>query len=268
MAQTAKPMIHPTAVVSPGAKLHPSTQVGPFAVVGPRVETHSNVEIGSHSVLEGRVVLETGVRLSSHVCLGTYPQDFAYDGHEDSGVRIGAGSQIREFVTIHRASTAGQDTVVGEGCLLMVGCHVAHDCRVSDGVILTNYACLAGYSQVGARAVISSHCGIHQHCRVGDMAMIGALSKITQDVPPFAMVADNPARLVGLNKVGLRRAGHTAADLRSLQDGFNAFFLAAEATWTDRLARLASHRDSSPLVASLYDWLAQETPRGVLIKRS
>jgi UDP-N-acetylglucosamine acyltransferase len=259
-------MIHSTAIISSDAEIHPSASVGPYSLIHGSAIIEANVQIGSHVVIEGRVHIGEGTQIHAHAALGGTPQDHAFDGHDSSGIVVGKESVIREFVTIHRATQPDSSTFVGDRAFLMVGAHVAHDCVLEAGVTLTNYTCLAGYSHVGEAAVISSHCGIHQHTRIGSLAMIGALSKITQDIPPFVMVADNPARIVGLNLIGLRRAGRSAEDVRWLKDAFHKLFVTNVESWEHRIQAIRELGSSNPDVATLVDFLNADSKRGILQK--
>src|SRR3989442_241495 len=147
--------VHPTALVDPGARVHPAARIGAFSIIGPAVTVGADVEIGHHCVLEGRVELAPGVKIGHGSILGGRPQDLKFKEGTPSGVRIGAKTVVREYVTIHRATRADGWTDVGAGCLVMAMSHIAHDCKVGDGAIIINYA------------------GITGHCRVGEVARHG-----------------------------------------------------------------------------------------------
>lgn len=199
-------VIHPTAQVDPRAELGPGVHVGPGAVIGPEVELGEGTEVGPYAVLDGRVVVGPRCRIFAGAVIGAPPQDLRFRAGTPSGVRIGAETVIREYVTIHRATVEEGWTVIGDGCYLMANAHVAHDCRVGHGVILTGYTGLTGFVEVEDRAVISGLVGIHQFVRIGTLAFVGGCSRLSQDVPPYFLVEGNPARVRGLNVVGLRRA--------------------------------------------------------------
>lgn len=215
--------IHPRAEVSPLAHLGRNVTIGPFCVVEP------GAVIGDDCILESRSVVKRGVQLGARnhlfegAIIGGLPQHLKLDG-EPGTLRIGDGNTIRESVTIHRALKPGEETVVGDSNLLMVGTHIAHDCVIGNHVIMANYAQIAGHVHVEDRAFVSSMVGVHQHCRVGKLAMIGALARVPKDVPPFAMIDGSSGYVVGLNVVGLRRAGFDASALRELKQAYRIIY--------------------------------------------
>ena len=212
--------IHPTAIVHPRATLAPGVRVGPFSVVGPAVVAAPDVEIGNHVTLEGRVVLGAGVKVGHGAALGGVPQDLKFKDETPSGVRIGAGTVIRELVTIHRATTPEGWTEIGRQCLIMASSHVAHDCRLADGVIVINCAGIAGHCVIGERATVGGLAGVVPFTRIGAYAYLGACGKLTADLPPFMLADGLPATVRGVNVVGLRRAGMPAESRRAIQDAY------------------------------------------------
>lgn len=216
--------VHPTAVVDPKATLGASVRVGAFSIVGAEVTLGDDVEVGHHCVLEGRVEIGARAKVGHGSLLGGRPQDLKYRDGTPSGVRIGADTAIREYVTIHRASRAGAWTEIGQGCLVMGMSHVAHDCRIGDGVIIINYAGLTGHCEVGERATIGGLTGLVPFTRIGAYAYIGGFSKVAADVPPYVLADGNPAAAHGINVVGLRRSGMSAADRRLLQDAYRLLY--------------------------------------------
>jgi len=204
-------VIHPTAVIHPGAELHPTVQVGPFAVIGECVKVGPETVIGAHVVLEGPTEIGARNQIFPGAAIGLEPQDLKYDGSK-SQVKIGDGNRIREYVTINRATHAGEATIIGNGNLLMAYVHVAHNCVIEDQVVIANAVALAGHIHVESRATIGGMVGIHQFVHIGRLAMLGAMSRVDRDVPPYMLVEGNPARVRSLNRVGLKRAGITEAD--------------------------------------------------------
>lgn len=218
--------IHPLAAVDPRARLQPDTEVGPFAVVGPEVVAQPGVVIGPHAVLDGRVELGRDVRISPFACVGTAPQDRRYRD-TPSGVRIGAGAVVREYVTINRGTGLGW-THIGEHALIMANSHVAHDCHVGDRVVMANGATLAGHVTLDDDVTLGGLVAVHQHTRVGRLAFLAGGAMVERDVPPYCRVAGDRARLCGLNLVGLRRAGLDASALRVLRAAYRALFRTRE----------------------------------------
>jgi UDP-N-acetylglucosamine acyltransferase len=217
-------MIHPTAIVSSGAELGANVRVGPYAIVGPQVVVADDVDIASHALLEGRVLLGPRVRVGHGAVIGAEPQDLKFKRETPTGVRIGAATVIREYVTIHRATQPEGWTEIGDECLLMATCHVAHDCRLGDGVIVINFAGLTGHCEVGDRATVGGYAGVVPFTRIGTFAYIGGCAKINQDVPPFMLADGNLATVRGVNLVGLRRAGVGPAERRALREAHRLLY--------------------------------------------
>lgn len=211
--------IHPTAVVSPRAHVARDVRIAPYVVIEDEVVIASGCEIGAHAVVKRFTSLGKRNRVFEHATLGGEPQDVKFKG-EPSGLVIGNDNLIREYVTIHRATGEGEVTRIGSHNFFMVGVHIAHNCAVGDANTFANGAALAGHITVEDRAFLSSNVGAHQFVRIGRLAMVGGKSKIVQDVPPFFLTDGNPARLRGLNIVGLRRAGFTAQQRRALKHAY------------------------------------------------
>ena len=229
--------VHPTAIVSPRAELGASVRVGPYAVVEDDVVIGDGCEIGAHAVVKRFTTLGRRNRVFEHVILGGEPQDVKFHG-EPSRLVVGDDNLIREHATLHRASGEGEATLVGSRNFLMIGVHVAHNCRIGDDNILANGAALAGHILIEDHAFLSNDAGCHQFVRIGRYAMVGGKSKIVQDVLPFFTTDGNPARVRGLNTVGLRRAGFAAEDRRALRRAYSALFRPGGGALEERLARL------------------------------
>ncbi|NET34745.1 MAG: acyl-ACP--UDP-N-acetylglucosamine O-acyltransferase [Cyanothece sp. SIO1E1] len=199
-------MIHPTAVIHPGADLHPSVKIGPHAVIGEKVKIGPDTVIGAHVVIDGWVEIGAHNHIFPGAAIGLEPQDLKYDG-SISLVSIGDNNRIREYVTINRATGANEITAIGHNNLLMAYVHVAHNCVIENQVVIANSVALAGHVQIESNAVIGGMLGIHQFVHIGRLAMVGGMSRIDRDVPPYMLVEGNPSRVRALNQVGLRRAG-------------------------------------------------------------
>lgn len=230
--------IDPFALVHPTARVASDAQIGPFSVV------EAGVTIGPGCRLASRVTVKSGVSLGPEniieegVVLGGLPQHI--NRIENPGqIEIGQGNVIRENVTIHRPMTSEGVTRIGNGCLLMVGTHVAHDCQIGDRVILTNNVMLAGHVSVGERACLGGGAAIHQYCRVGRLAMVGGMARITQDIPPFMTVDGASNLVVGLNRVGMRRAGFTLEQARDVKAAYQSIYRSG----LDLAGRLSLLRD-------------------------
>jgi UDP-N-acetylglucosamine acyltransferase len=197
--------IHRTAIVEDGA------QLGRDCVVH------------AHAIITRHCILGDGVCVHPFAVLGGDPQDLHFDPRISTGLQIGAGTVVREGVTISRASKAGQRTRIGERCFLMATSHVAHDCQLGDEVILANAALLAGHVSIGHRAVVGGAAAFHQFVRVGELTMISGASRVAQDVPPYAMAAERNT-VIGLNLIGLKRRGLAAASISELKRAFQTVY--------------------------------------------
>ena len=220
MTSSTSRMIHPTALVDPGAQVGNSVSVGPYAVIEDDVILGDGTHVAAHAVIKRYTRIGRDNRIAEHVVIGGDPQDYKFKG-ERSYVSIGDGNFIREGVTIHRGSRPEAETRIGNGCFLMVGCHVAHDCSVGSRVIIVNGAQLAGGVSVDDGAFISGNVIIHQFCRVGRLAFAAGGARISQDCLPFVITEGTPARARALNVVGLRRAGMDAAEIAHLRRAFH-----------------------------------------------
>ena len=211
-------LIHPTAVIHPRAQVHPSVKVGPYAVIGEKVSVGKDTEIGPHVVLDGHTEIGQRNRIFTGAAIGLEPQDLKYDGSE-SLVSIGDDNNIREYVTINRPTRFGEITRLGNSNLLMAYAHVAHNCVIQDSVIIANSVALAGHVHIESNVRISGLVGIHQFVHIGRHAMVGGMSRIERDVPPYMMVEGNPSRVRGLNQVGLKRSGIGDLESGRVYDG-------------------------------------------------
>ncbi len=233
-----KPLIHPTAIIHPRAELHPTVRVEPYAIIGEGVKIDANTVIGSHAVIEGVTEIGTDNQIFPGVVIGLEPQDFKYQGAK-SCVEIGNGNKIREYVTINRATGEGKATKIGNNNLLMAYTHVAHNCVIEDEIIIANSVALAGHVHIESKALISGMLGVHQYVKIGSLSMIGGMSRIERDVPPYMLVEGNPAKVRSLNFVGLRRRGFTAMEVNSLKTAFRILYR-CDYTLETAISKLAS----------------------------
>ena len=215
--------IHTTAVVAPGAKIAENVEIGPYSVIGENVEIGEGTKIGPHVVIHGWTQIGRDCRIFQGASIGEEPQDLKFRG-EKSYTVIGDRTTIREGATIHRATGEGEETRVGNDCLLMALTHVAHNCVVGNHVIMSNLASLAGHAVVEDRAVIGGMAGVHQFVKIGRNAMVGGMSKLTQDVMPYTIVDGQPATVVGLNAVGISRAGIQLEARRNIKKAYKLLY--------------------------------------------
>ena len=259
--------IHPTAIVAPGAELGADVQIGPWCTIGPDVRIGAGAQLLSHVVVDGRTTIGEGAVLYPFCTVGLAPQDLKYRG-EPTRCEIGPRTQIREHCTIHRGTVTGSGvTRVGADCLLMAVVHIAHDCVIGDGVVIANNVVMGGHVEIGTRAVIGGSAAIHQFVRIGRAAMVGGVSGVEADVPPFGSVLGNRARLCGLNIVGLRRHGVDKAGQHAIRSAFRALFAHGDLVFAERLEQVRAQPSSEPLVAEILDFVSNPSRRGLIRAR-
>ncbi|MEO8496866.1 MAG: acyl-ACP--UDP-N-acetylglucosamine O-acyltransferase [Planctomycetota bacterium] len=264
--------IHPSAYVSPTAELGRNVSIGPFSII------EDDVLVGDDCRLAGHVSIKSGTSLGANneiaegAVLGGSPQHLRA-GSEIGKLLIGQGNRIREYVTIHRGLAPDACTKIGDGNMIMVNAHIAHDCQVGNNVVLVNNVMLAGHITVGDGAYFGGAAGVHQFSRIGRLAMIGGQSHVGQDVPPFVMVDGISNYIVGLNVVGLRRAGVTRDEIQDLKAAYRVIYRSG-LLWSDMLDvlkntfKLGPASEFHPFLSVGHRGFVQErkTPRGASIK--
>jgi UDP-N-acetylglucosamine acyltransferase len=235
--------IHPTAIISDGARLGEGIRIGPYAVVESETVIGDRTEIRAHACVKRFTTLGQDNVIYEGAIIGGEPQDLAFTDCE-SRVRIGDRNRIREGVTIHRGTQTGSATVIGSDCYLMAYAHIAHNCTLGDRVIIANNVALAGYIEISERVFISGGVVVHQFCRLGRLAMIGGNSKIVQDCLPFVTTDGVPGRACGLNLIGLRRAGFKASEVQALKEAYR-LLLRAGLPLDEALSQLAGFNDAN-----------------------
>lgn len=196
--------IHPTAVIEKGAQIGSDVVIEPYAIIKKNVVLHDRVVIKSHAYIDGNTTIGEGTTIWPSASIGTKTQDKKFQG-ETTFVKIGKHCEIREFVTINSSCMEGTIVEVGDHCLVMAYCHIAHNCRLGNHIVMANGAMLAGHVEVEDFAIIGGMTPIHQWVRIGAYAMVGGLSRITHDIPPYTIGAGVPYKLGGLNLIGLKR---------------------------------------------------------------
>lgn len=216
-------MIHPTAIIDKKAELDSTVEVSPFAVIGADVKIGANTKIGANVVISGPMEIGENNHIFAGAALGLDPQDLKYKGAK-TWVKIGNNNTFREFVTVNRATSEGEETLIGNDNLLMAYVHVAHNCVIEDRVVIANSVSLAGHVHVESRAVIGGMLGVHQFVHIGKMAMVGGMSRIDRDVPPFMLVEGTPSRVRSLNSIALKRNNISAEDVTLLKKAFRILY--------------------------------------------
>jgi UDP-N-acetylglucosamine acyltransferase len=253
--------VHPTAIVAPGAQLGRGVKIGPYSIIGPKVTIGDNVHIGPHVTVENRTTIGARTIVYQFATLGVVPQDLKFHG-EDAELIIGEENSIRQYVNISIGSDSGGGvTRIGRRNLLMVYCHIAHDCQVGDNIVIVNGVALAGHVIIQDRAFIGGLSAVHQFCRIGTRAMIGGGSMVVQDVPPYCMVQGDRAAPVGLNVVGLRRAGFSTEILRDLKTMYRLLY-SEGLTLDDSIARIETQTEDSLERRTFVEFL-RKSARGV-----
>ena len=256
--------IHPTALVDSRAELGRDVIIGPFCVVEAGSVIGDRCRLEARSVVKGRTILGTDNEIGEGAVIGGKAQHLHQ--HDPGGtLTIGSHNRLRENVTLHRGWNNDAATIVGDHNLLMVGCHVGHDCRVGSHCVLVNHVLLGGHVQVDDRAYLGGGAAVHQFCRIGRLVMVGGLSRVTQDVPPFVMVEGGLTQVVGLNKVGLRRNGYTPEQILQLKEAYRVIYRAGH-RWSDVLAILQTDFSTGP-AAAFHEFL-KTGKRGFVQERS
>ncbi|WP_295537231.1 acyl-ACP--UDP-N-acetylglucosamine O-acyltransferase [uncultured Thioclava sp.] len=253
--------IHASAVIEEGATIGPDCQIGPFCVIGPEVVLGRGVTLQSHVVIQGATEIGEETEVFPFASLGQIPQDLKFKG-EKTRLKIGARNRIREYVTMNTGTEGGGGlTQVGDDCLFMSSCHVAHDCKIGDRVILVNSVAVAGHCVLEDDVIVGGLSGVHQWVRIGRGAIIGALSMVTADVIPHALVAGPRATLEGLNLVGLKRRGTSREELSALRATFAEL---STGNFRDSARRLSEGKVEGDLAREVIDFILGPSDRSFL----
>ncbi len=251
-------MIDARAVVSPHAQLAPDVTVGPFTLIGPGVQIGARTVIGPHAVINGPTVLGADNHVFQFASLGDAPQDKKYRG-EPTRLVIGARNVFRESCTVNRGTTHDKGvTRIGNDNLFMAYAHVAHDCLVGDNTVFANCAALGGHVEIGDWVILGGLTAVHQFTKIGAHAFLAGGAIVTRDVPPYIMVAGNPASPHAVNAEGLRRRGFSEVQIRNLRDAYRILYR-AELKLSDALARLAPQAREHPEIRAFVDFIHTST---------
>jgi UDP-N-acetylglucosamine acyltransferase len=236
-------LIHPTAIIEPGAQLGADVEVGAYAFVGAGVQLGDRTRLHHHASVEGNTILGSQCEVFPYACIGGKTQDLKFKGGTP-GLRIGERNVFREYVTVHAATYDGDYTVIGSRNTILAYSHVAHDCLVGNDCVMSNGTMLAGHVIVEDHVIIGGYGGVHQFCRLGAYAMLSATAKLVQDLPPFFIADGTPAVVRAYNKVGLERNGHTAAQLDRVKQIFRILYRDG-LNRTQALEKLAAHAEAT-----------------------
>jgi len=251
-------VIDARAVVSPEAQLASDVSVGPFTIIGPGVSIGPRCVIGPHVVINGPTTLGADNRVLQFASLGDAPQDKKYKG-EPTRLEIGDRNVFREFTTANRGTTHDQGvTRIGSDNLFMAYSHVAHDCQIGNNTVFANCAALGGHIEVGDWVIIGGLAAVHQFAKIGAHAFIGGGSILSRDVPPYVMVAGNPAVPHAVNAEGLRRRGFTEEQIRNIREAYRVLYR-SDLKLAEALARLEPLAAQHPEIRAFVDFIHRST---------
>ncbi|MFC5738111.1 acyl-ACP--UDP-N-acetylglucosamine O-acyltransferase [Sinirhodobacter huangdaonensis] len=257
-------VIHPSAVIEEGASIAAGVHIGPFCHIGPEVVLAEGVELKSHVVVSGLTEIGEDTTVFPFASLGQVPQDLKYKG-EKTRLVIGKRNRIREYVTMNPGTEGGGGvTRVGDDGLFMSSSHVAHDVTIGNRVILVNSVAIAGHCHIEDDVIVGGLSGVHQWVRIGHGAIIGALSMVTSDVIPHALVAGPRAQLEGLNLVGLKRRGVSRAEIGALRELYMAL---SEGNFREQARKLHDEGTDSALAREVLDFILGPSDRSFLTPR-
>jgi UDP-N-acetylglucosamine acyltransferase len=255
-------MIHPSAIVYPGAQIDIDVEVGPHAIIGENVKIGKGTKIGPSAVIQGWTEIGEDNHIF-HLCsVGAIPQDLKYKG-EKTYLRIGNRNIIREFATIHLGTVTGDgETTIGDNNLFMAYSHVAHDCHIGSNVVMANGATLAGHITVEDYAILGGLSAIHQFVRIGTHVMVGGGAMVGQDIPPYTVASgEDRATLHGLNLVGLKRRGYSDEIITEIKRAYK-ILVRSNLRVEEALDRIRNEIPLSPEIAHFVEFV-EKSERGI-----
>ncbi|MFN2621437.1 MAG: acyl-ACP--UDP-N-acetylglucosamine O-acyltransferase [Chthoniobacterales bacterium] len=250
--------IHPTAIVDPAAQIGAGVEIGPYAVIDGGAVIADGCRIQAHAVLEGAVKMGSGNFVGYGAIIGAAPQDLTFDPKTESSVEIGNGNTIREYCTIHRGSTEGSATVIGDDNFLMAGNHLGHNSTLGNGVVMANDCLLAGHVRIDDRAFIGGGSRFHQGIRMGRLVM--AEGRFTQNLPPFLSAAKN--EVYGFNVIGMRRANFSGAERDEIKRAFKLLYRSG--LNTKQALEKAAETEFGPIGREFFEFVANAGKRGIV----
>lgn len=253
-------MVHPTAIVSKKAELAQGVSIGPYSIISDGVRIGSRTKIGAHCVIEGATTIGSDCEIFTGACIGSRPQDLKYKG-EKIFLDIGDNNIVREYCTFNPGTEEGGRTVIGSNNLFMAYSHVAHDCRVGNNCVIANNGTFAGHVTIEDNVVIGGLSAVHQFVVVGELSIVGGCSKAVQDIPPYSTCDGHPARVYGLNLVGLRRHKISAETIRRIKHAFTILFNSG-LPLRSALAQVERDVSTTPEITHLIEFI-KKSQRGV-----
>lgn len=253
--------IHPTAVIDSSAEIGAGCEIGPYCVIGSGVVLGADCWLQHHVSLTGPARFGRANRFHAFCSIGQRTQDLKYQG-EPTHLVVGDENTFREFVTVNRGTAPGGTTTVGNRGAFLAYSHIAHDCTVGDDVIFSNNGTLAGHVTVEDYVILGGLTAVHQFCRLGRHAMTGGCSKIVQDVPPFMLADGNPARVRGINKIGLERHGYGPEVTRTLKEAYRTLYR-SNLNLAQAVDQMRAQLPDSPEIERLIIFVTQSA-RGII----
>jgi len=249
--------IHSTAIVHPKAKLGDNIEVGPFTVIEEDVEIGDGTKIGSHAGIYNGARIGKNVKIFQGASISNYPQDLKFAG-EQTFFFVGDNTTIREFVTLHKGTTATGKSSLGSNCLLMAYTHIAHDCHIGDNCILANAVQIGGHVHIDDFVIIGGSTPVHQFSKIGMHAMIGGGFRVTVDIPPYVLAGGEPLRYSGLNVIGLRRRGFSNEEIAIMKNAYSIIF-GKELNFSDALKKVKELYPNSLVINNILKFFEDST---------
>ena len=258
--------IHETSIVAPNAQLGEDVYIGPFSVIGDGVKIGDRCRVESHASLTGNLTMGVDNILSPFVTMGHPPQDFKHQGGE-VGIIIGDRNKFREYANVHPGTDVGKpNTIIGNDCYMMVGTHFAHEAVMGNHVVISNGVQIGGAVVIDDYAILGGLCAIHQFTRIGVHAFIGGMATVTTDIIPYGSVVGNPARLAGLNVIGLRRRGFDRMAIKDLRTAYRLLF-ADEGTFAQRFDDVERLYGEQELVKDVLAFVRNKDKRNICMPK-
>jgi len=254
-------MIHPTAIIEPGAIIGKNIAIGPYTWINSNVIIGDDCEIGSHVVLCSGTRIGNGCKVLHHAIIGEVPQDLKFGG-EATTAEIGNRTVIREFATINRGTKAHGKTSIGTDCLIMAYVHLAHDNIVGNNVVIANATNIAGHVEIQDWVIIGGMVGIHQFVKIGQHSLIGGHYRIIKDVPPYIIAAGEPLKFEGVNHIGLRRRGFSSESIKSLKHAYTLIYNSPYNV-SDAIKKILEEEVQSPEVQNVIAFI-KTSERGII----
>jgi len=253
--------IHPSTLVDPSAEIGAGTIIGPYCVIGANVVIGGSCWLQHHVTLQGPMRAGAQNKFYAYCSVGQETQDLKYAG-EPTYLEIGNENTFREFVTVNRSTTSEGKTRIGSRGNFLAYSHIGHDCSVGNEVVFSNNGTLAGHVQIGDNAVMGGLTAVHQFCRIGRFAITGGCSKIVQDVPPFMIADGNPAKIRGVNLVGLERRNFPAESVKLIKEAFRLIYRSKNNTG-QALEAVRKELPQSEEIREIVEFI-EKTERGII----